>query len=105
MNKKYIYKVVILILFLLALTVGADTCEGQDKSFVYSTDLDTVLFQYTTAQSGYLTVAQFKAIEAGVTHSVLKTEKDNSLTYVAVGLVLLDIAIRRYYYRNQYWRD
>jgi len=30
-------------------------------------------------------------------------KEDKSLLYVAIGLVLLDIAINRYYHRTQYW--
>ncbi len=86
MNKNYIYKVVILILILLAFTVGVDVCSGQNKSFVYSTDLETILLQYTTEK-------------------VPEIKEDNTLVYVGIGLVLLDIAIKRYNYRNQYWND
>ena len=35
MNSKYLRNGLILILFLLALTIGVDTCEGQDLSVIY----------------------------------------------------------------------
>ncbi len=72
--------------FIIGIIIGWCSVEAQERSFIYSTDLETVLLQYTTEQ-------------------IPKIKKDNSLAYVVVGLVLLDITIRRYYYRNQYWRD
>jgi len=48
---------------------------------------------------------QFKSWYAKELNVVPKIKEDKSLMYVAIGLVLLDIAINRCYYRNQYWSD
>ena len=74
----------IITIFIIGIIIGWCSVEAQEKSFVYSTDLETVLLQYTAEQ-------------------LPEIEKDNSIVYVAIALVLLDVAINRYYYRNQYW--
>ncbi len=66
--------------------IGWCSVEAQDSSFVYSTDLKNVIIKYTTEQ-------------------IPEIKKDNTLVYVGIGLVLLDIAIKRYYYRNQYFSN
>ncbi len=76
----------IITIFIIGIIIGFCSVEAQEKSFVYSTDLETVLLQYTTEQP-------------------LKIKKDDTIVYVAIGLVLLDIAINRYYYRNEYWNN
>ncbi len=75
-------------LFITIFIIGWCSIEAQtfEKAFVYSTDLETVLLQYTTEQ-------------------IPEIKKDNTLVYVGIGLVLLDIAIKRYYYRNQYFSN
>ena len=37
-------------------------------------------------------------------NAVEKVRHNDTIVYVAIGLVLLDIAINRYYYRNQYFQ-
>ncbi len=88
MNKIYIYKLkqyskcIFLILLILGLfIIFPQKCEAQERSFVYSTDLETILLQYTPEK-------------------VPEIKKDNTLVYVAIALVLLDVAIDRYNYRN-----
>ncbi len=76
----------IITIFIIGIIIGFCSVEAQEKSFVYSTDLETVLLQYTTEQTPEI-------------------KKDDTIVYVAIALVLLDIAIKRYNYRNQYWRD
>ncbi len=73
-------------IFIIGTIIGWCSVEAQEKSFVYSTDLETVLLQYTTEQTPEI-------------------KKDNSIVYVAIALVLLDVAINRYYYRNQYFSN
>ena len=80
---KYTFSTLIILgLFL----IFPQNCEAQERSFVYSTDLETVLLQYAIEQ-------------------LPKIKKDDTIVYVAIGLVLLDIAINRYYYRNEYWNN
>ncbi len=101
MNKKYIYKVVIFIVFLLALTIGVDTCEGQERSFVYKTNLEDVLAQYKPD-----IFAEVYEKEMNVIPKIADTNKQ-ILSAVAVNIVL-DVAIigmTWYIYRNQYWNN
>ncbi len=126
MNSKYLRNVLILILFILALTIGVDTCGAQSLESIIQDKYDMNVKLYPHLNYNWEMfindgdfIGEFHTLwKLGLPFEeqsnkfmkwynkefkvVAKVKNNDTLVYVAIGLIMLDIVINRVNYRNNY---